>query len=198
MAEGKNPANPDCILTAAGYGKIVVPVIAIDFGPSIVATEDMGRDNRVFYPMQAQLDTFIISAVFASKAKSNDFNRWLWRYAEFASSTGSALAVGLRVQVPARRFDFMGFPTQGWSYHFAPVQLSDVTWVVQVNFDGASPVGGQSWASEAQASRYFSPLLPGDPDQLMFYPGYYDPGATQYTGNPSDSLYRKKPTPKSA
>lgn len=201
MAVGKNPANPDCIFTAKGYGQIVVPIVALDFGPTFVATEDMGRDNRVFYPMQVQLDQFIVSAVFASKTGSNFFNRWIWRYAEYASAAtmGSGVAVGLRVQVPVRHFDMMGFPVQGWSYHFAPVQLGDVSWVVQVNFDGASPVGGQSWATMAQGAQYHSPLLPGDPDQLMFYPGYYTPGSAQYTGNPSDALYQtQKKVPSSS
>jgi hypothetical protein len=187
MAEGKNTANQDCILTAKGYGRTVVPLLALDYGPTIVATEDMGRDNRIFYPMQVQLDTFSISAVFASKAKSNDFSRWIWRYAEFASSPGTAIAVGLRVQVPLRRFDFMGFPVSGWSYHFAPVTLSDVTWVITVNFDGASPVGGQVW--QQTASQFGAAPSPNDPSQPTFYPAYYGPGNTG-GGPPSDVQYK--------
>jgi hypothetical protein len=192
MAEGKNKANPDCILTAAGYGTTVVPLVSFDFGLNVIATEDMGRDNRIFYPMQAQEDTFSISAIFASKAKSNDFNRWIWRYAEFAATPGAAIAVGLRVQVPARRFDFMGFPISGWSYHFAPVQLNDVTWVVTINFDGAAPVGPHGAVTP---SYYTAPTDPSATDQLMFYPSYYQPG-TDYTGNPADSLYGKPAAPK--
>jgi hypothetical protein len=192
MARGQNKGNPDCILSAKGYGTLTVPVVSIDFGPSIVATEDMGRDNRIFYPMQVQMDTFSISAVFTNKADSNTFNRWVWRYAEYASSPGSAIAVGLRVQVPIRAFDFMGFPVSGWSYHWAPVTLQDVSWVVTINFDGASQTGGQPWVGANKASQYKAPGEPADPSQLMFYPAYYDPGSSQYTGNPSDALYRTK------
>jgi hypothetical protein len=196
MARGQNKSNQDCILSAAGYGRIVVPVVALDFGPNIVATEDMGRDNRIFYPMQVQMDMFNISAIFTSKADSNTFNRWIWRYAEFAATSGAPVAVGLRAQVPARRFDMMGFPVQGWSYHWAPVQLTDVAWVVTISFDGASQVGGQAWATSG--SQYGSVPDPADSDQLMFYPAYYEPGQAQYTGNPSDALYRQKSSPKSA
>lgn len=192
MARGHNKGNPDCILSAKGYGTLTVPVLSVDFGPTIVATEDMGRDNRIFYPMQVQMDTFSISALFASKADSNTFNRWIWRYAEYASSPGSAIAVGLRVQVPIRAFDFMGFPTQGWSYHWAPVTLQDVSWVVTISFDGASQTGGQPWVGTKGASQYGAPATPADPSQLMFYPAYYSPGSAQYTGNPSDALYRTK------
>jgi hypothetical protein len=192
MARGQNKGNPDCILSAKGYGTLTVPVVDLNFGPTIVATEDMGRDNRIFYPMQVQMDTFSISAIFTNKADSNTFNRWIWRYSEFASSPGSAIAVGLRVQVPIRAFDFMGFPTQGWSYHWAPVTMQDVSWVVTINFDGASQTGGQPWVGANKASQYKAPGEPADPSQLMFYPAYYDPGSSQYTGNPSDALYRTK------
>lgn len=184
---GKSP-NKDCTFSARGYGTFTVPVMSIDMGPTIVATEDMGRDNRIFYPMQVQVDQFSVSAIFASKTGMNAFNRFIWRYAEFASSPGSAIAVGMRVQMPARRFDMMGFPTSGWSYHMAPLTLTDWTWVVAINFDGASEVGGQVWL--ASASSYRTPVSPASPDQLMFYPSYYSPGNKQYTGNPSDALYR--------
>lgn len=195
MAEGNNPSNPDCILSAKGYKPIGmpsvlhVPLVSVDFGMTVIATEDQGRDNRIFYPMQVQQDTFSISAIFTSKARMNTFNRWLWQYAEYASTPDAGMAMGLRVQVPVRRFDYMGFPTDGWSYHFAPVTLTDITWVVTINFDGGSPVGAQSWAP---ASSFFgAPPDPTLPQQMLFYPY---PG-TAYTGDPSDSLYRKKPTP---
>jgi hypothetical protein len=194
MAEGRNRSNPDAIFTATGYGQITVPVAALDFGPNIVATEDMGRDNRVFYPMQVQMDQFVVSAIFATKAKSNEFNRWIWRFAEFASTPGmQGVATALRVQVPARNFDMMGFPVQGWSYHWAPVTLTDVTWIVAISFDGGSITGGQAWIGPGSASYYQAPPNPYmDPNvnQLMFYPAYYEPGNAQYTGNPSDALYR--------
>ena len=105
MARGQNKSNQDCILSATGYGRIVVPVVSVDFGMTVVASEDMARDNRIFYAMQGQVDMFQISAIFASKADSNDFNRWIWRYAQFASTPDVPIAVGLRAQVPARRFD---------------------------------------------------------------------------------------------
>lgn len=187
MPPGKS-SNPDCTFSAKGYGTFTVPVIALDFGMTVVATEDMGRDNRIFYPMQVQQDMFTVSAVFASKTGSNAFNRFIWRYAEFASAPGTNIAVGMRVQMPARRFDYMGFPVSGWSYHFAPVTLTDVTWVVAINFDGASPIGGQAWVGSASA--YHTPVSPADPDQLMFYPAYYANPSKQYTGDPSDALYR--------
>jgi hypothetical protein len=169
---------------------MVVPVVAIDLGPTIVATEDMGRDNRIFYPMQAQVDTFSISAVFTTKQDSNTFNRWIWRYVEFVSA-GMGMAVGLRVQCPARNFDFMGFPTQGWSYHFAPLQLTDWSWVVTINFDGAAPTngqllpvsGGNAWSPPV--SSYHSALFPPDPDALAFYPGYYTNNGNPAVGPPN-------------
>jgi hypothetical protein len=204
MARGKNLANPDCILSGPGrFGSITVPVIAVDYGISITATEDMGRDQRIFYPMQAQKDMFSISAIFASKEikggvqGANDFNAWIRRYVEYASSPGSNIALGMRVQVPVRRFDMTGFPVQGWSYTWAPVTLEDVSWVVTINFDGASQTG--AIPKVPKVSTYAPPPEPDIStktsdliDQLMFYPAYYDPGNPQYTGNPSDAIYRKQ------
>jgi hypothetical protein len=204
MARGKNLANPDCILTGPGsFGSITVPVLTVDYGISITATEDQGRDNRIFYPMQAQIDMFSISAVFASKERrggvngANDFNNWIRQYIEYASTPGSKISLGMRVQVPVRSFDMMGFPTQGWSYPWAPVTLTDTSWVVTVAFDGGSQTGAiptvpkvSSYAppTEPDISNKTSDLI----NQLMFYPPYYDPGNSQYTGDPSDAIYRKQ------
>lgn len=197
MAAGKKPStNSDCILSANGYGVIVVPVIAIDYGPTIVAAQDTGRFNNVFYPMQVQQDTFSISAVFASKAGTNFFNRWIWQYVEYACAAGSHIAVGLRVQMPKRNFDMMGFPVSGWSYHWAPVSVEDVTWVITITFEGASPVGFQPWAPTA--SQFVSPSSPlVSPYQAMFYPSFYGSGNSG-DGPPTgvDVEYNQKKSPK--
>jgi hypothetical protein len=175
MSRTGTSSNPDCTFSAKGYGTFTCPVVGIDFGPTIIATEDMGRDNRIFYPMQVQMDTFSVSAIFATKEGSNAFNRFIWRYAEFASTPGSSIAVGLRVRMPARRFDFMGFPVSGWSYHWAPVQLTDVTWIVTINFDGAAPVGGQAWVGAGGGSQFANATgsPSADPNLAAFYPPYY-------------------------
>jgi hypothetical protein len=187
-----NVTNPDCILTASGWGQITVPILALDFGMNVYATEDMGRDNRIFYPMQVQQDQFIVSAVFTRKSSANTFNRWIWRYAEFASTPGmQGVVMGCRVQVPVRGFDMMGFPVSGFNYHWAPVTLTDVIWVVTINFDAGSVVGDQAWVGPNSAAQYFQPTNPDNmADQVMFYPAYYEPGSKQYTGDPSDAIYR--------
>lgn len=178
MVAGKKPVtNSDCILSANGYkSPIVVPVISIDYGLSIVATQDTGRFNNIFYPMKAQRDTFSVSAVFASKAGTNFFNRWIWEYVEFACAPGSAIAVGLRVQMPSRNFDMTGFPTSGWSFHFAPVALEDVVWVITIAFDGAARSQAQVWAPPTSQ---FGPIVhPANPNEALSYPSYYGPGNT--------------------
>lgn len=202
---GSSRGNPDCTLSAKGYGaSINVPLVALDYGFNIIATEDIGRDNRIFYPRQVQHDAFSISAIFATKADANRFNRWIGSYVDFVSSMASAspIAIGMRVQVPARYFDMTGFPVQGWSYNYAPVQLTDVTWTVTIAFEGAANTGAQilpPYPGYAGASYYGKPPAPDQSaNQLMFYPSYYDPGSTQWTGDPSDALYRgqnKVPTP---
>jgi hypothetical protein len=200
--------NPDCILSAKGYpgvpgfpetqGSITVPVIAVDVGMSIVATEDQGRDNRIFYPMQVQMDMFSISAIFASKedrGKGNNkirgmniFNAWVRHYVEWASG-GSGVTIGVQVQVPARNFNMIGFPTTGWSFDYAPVQLTDVNWVVTINFDGAAPVGRYSFLGTnpfpSTGSSYHSAAMPPDKDALLFYPGYYTNLGVAGTGPPN-------------
>jgi hypothetical protein len=205
LAAGKKPSfNSDCILSALGYGTIVVPIISYDIGPNIIATEDQGRDNRIFYPMQVQLDTFSISAVFASKAGTNFFMGWLRQYIDYASAPGSNIALGMRVRVPIRNFDMRGFPVSGWSYTNAPLSLEDVTWVITVGFDGAAPNVPSAWAPPSSA--YGAAPTPASPSQKGFYPAYYDSSGNAGGGPPtgSDAEYNtkkgikhhKKPVPK--
>jgi hypothetical protein len=214
MADGINSSNPDCTLSVKGLpnGSINVPLAALDFGPNVVATEDQGRDNRIFYPRQVQMDMFSISAIFTRKARppgskstvvtANEFSFWLRRYVNYVCANGSLVAMGVRVQVPARGFDMTGFPVEGWSYGMAPVQVADVAWVVTVNFDGAGFTGMQILppsSAYAGASYYGAPAAPDTKaDQLMFYPSYYDQtnGINPYTANPADALYGLRTPPK--
>jgi hypothetical protein len=174
----------DCTLYCKSYSSpISVPVIAIDFGMRIVASEDMGRDNRIMYPMQCQQDSFSITAVFTSSARRNWFHHWLWGYVEAASTPGSGTALPLRVICLDRDFDFRGIPISGWSHGGAPVALDTLVWPSTIQFDGAGPTYSQVWAPR---SSYYSAPSSSQPGDALFYPSqFYGPGQPG-SGPPTD------------
>ena len=175
--------NSDCTLYAKGYKyPITVPVIAIDFGMRIIATEDMGRDNRIMYPRQVQQDTFSITAIFDMSSDRDWFNGWIGGYIDAASVPGLRTAIPMRVICMERDFDFKGIPVAGWSYGGAPVALGDVTWPTTIQFDGAAPTYGMVWAP--QSSYYTAPTTTQPADQLFYPSQFYG------TGQPGAGLLR--------
>jgi hypothetical protein len=144
------------------------------------------------------MDMFTISAIFASKGDRaqgktkvrgmNTFNAWVRNYVEWACA-GTGVTVGMQVSVPARNFNMIGFPIMGWSYDYAPVQLTDVTWVVTIQFDGAAPVGDYPFLGPTpfptSGSSYNSAAMPPDKDALLFYPPYYTSLGVPGTGPPN-------------
>ena len=175
----------DCTLYAKGYSiyPISVPVTSIDFGMRIIATEDAGRDNRIMYPMQAQQDSFSITAIFAMSADRDWFNHWIWGYVSAASVPGSRTALPMRVVCLDRDFDFKGIPVGGWSHKGAPVALGDTTWPITIQFDGAAPTVGTVWTK--QASVYADPTTKQPADQL-FYPSQFYGTGQPGSGPPTD------------
>ena len=154
---------------------MTVKVTDISFGPTFVATEDQGRNNRIFYPRQVQLDMFSVGLIFGALAERDTFNHWLWGYVHFASSPVYKTSTPMRVTVAARSFDFVGIPVQGWSYRRAPVALDDVAWPETLLFDGASPVDGTVWLG--QASWFVGPQAAQEGQVQLSYPNqFYGPG----------------------
>ena len=187
MAKATKTTNSDCVLSARGYGSRSVPVIDISFGPTFIATQDEGRDNRIFYPRQVQLDMFSVTVVFGLLSDRNDFNHWLWGYAHYASAPVHKTVSPMRVTVSSRQFDMVGIPTSGWSYNHAPVTLEDVIWPVTIGFDGASPVNAEVWA--AQESWFVPPAMAAQGQLQQFYPNqFYGPG-NPGGGPPSAEAY---------
>ena len=190
-AEVPQGKNPDCTFSATGYGSITVPIVGINYTPNIIATEDQAQFNRIFYPRQCQLDTFSVTAIFAMTADRDKFFHFLWGYINFAIRSISAIP--MRVQCPARNFDWKGIPHQGWHYRGAPVALTDVTWQPTIDFMGASPTNGQTWvgqvAGQPGVSYYSNPPLPADPGNLYFYPSNFQGGAGSGSPSAEGSLY---------
>jgi hypothetical protein len=185
--------NSDCTLYAKGYKyPITVPVIAIDFGMRIIATEDMGRDNRIMYPRQVQQDTFSITAIFDMSSDRDWFNGWIGGYIDAASVPGLRTAIPMRVICMERDFDFKGIPVAGWSYGGAPVALGDVTWPTTIQFDGAAPTYGMVWAP--QSSYYTAPTTTQPADQL-FYPSQFYGTGQPGSGPPTDPYVATKGLP---
>jgi hypothetical protein len=179
--------NTDCTLYAKGYSiyPLRVPVIAIDFGMRIVATEDMGRDNRIMYPKKVQQDSFSITAVFTSSGERTNFNRWIWGYVDQASTPGLRVALPMRVICLAMDFDFKGIPVSGWSYKGAPVALDTITWPTTIQFEGAAPTQSSVWAP--QSSYYTNPSAQIVGSQLFYPSQFYGPGNPG--GGPPHDIY---------
>ena len=165
----------NCTFAAKGYGYMTAQAIDVSFGPTFIATEDEGRDNRVFYPRQVQLDMFSVTLVFSLLADRDAFHHWLWGYTSFASSPVHKTVSPMRVTVSDRQFDFVGMPVQGISYRRSPVTLEEVTWPSTIAFDGASPVNAEVWA--AQESWFVAPAMAVQGQLQQFYPNqFYGPG----------------------
>lgn len=171
------------------------------YGMEIRGQEDTGQggspDNmyasKVFYTRQVFQSTFSIEAIFSTYEEKEDFANWAIKYAQTISAwQRSNWAAYMRVQVPSRKFDFLGILTEGITKN---VQVTDVTWTMDLVFRGSMPTPKGGKPPFVGYSSFSPPSANNpnyDPQSIYFYPS--DMNLNAAVGSKQDSIYQIPPT----
>ena len=152
----------NCRLSASGYGERYINVTRIMHGVKFTGTEDGGRNGRVWYPQRQTSGSFGLAVIFSDHRAYEKFVAWVVEYIQHVSNP-DGVAVAMRAQVPARKFDKLGVPSDGLTFARS---YDEVTHELSLSFVGvADPVS----LNGKNVSKFAKPSV-GYDESKYFYP----------------------------
>jgi hypothetical protein len=124
-------------------GSITAICTQIQYGPTIISTQDESATLQAFYPHATQYNSFSVSVLFTTIKSRVAFYNYIKSFLLASTKIGTTAKAGaMRVQGPLG-FDFYGCPSQGMMQQ---TQVNDVTWTMDLYFVGAQMTKGASFS----------------------------------------------------
>lgn len=186
-------SGENCTISIKNYGSYKVHCTAIDYGLTIIATQDQARARRAFYVTKWLDDGFGIDIQFSTEAAFDKFCTWLRNYGRSIIQTNSVVGV-VTVSVPSRKFLKSGIPANsGGSSSPIPFETRVGMLAPKMHLDFVGTKDAFNVSEKSKYSHFQNPskrALILNPQIAYFYPAGTQLSGSQY-GN--DALYDDQP-----